>query len=195
MKMPIVFGVVALIVMTFGVNVLFSQDLDKKKKTAAFTLAGVEYFHRFSNDNLHEYTPAGQDDLMAWKDMVTINIYPQAKDEAALAQTAEAVLNIYKENRAQILTKDYVPRLKDKPAEHLIVAGFGRPEFIEVTFARFKIHDSVGRAVIYSRRVYGKKNADEMNAWLEKNGMATEKALMKWDEMPKLTVRNSIPGK
>jgi hypothetical protein len=43
--------------------------------------------------------------------------------------------------------------------------------------------------------VYGKKNADEMNAWLEKNGMATEKALMKWDEMPKLTVRNSVRGK
>ena len=72
------------------------------------------------------------------------------------------------------------------PAEHLIVVSFSRPEYIEAVFARFRMHDGVGTALIYSHRVYGKKAGKEMSAWLEKNGPATEKHLMKWDAMPKL---------
>jgi len=74
---------------------------------------------------------------------------------------------------------------KEKPAEHLVVVIFGRPDFIEVAFARFRMHDGVGTAVIYSHRIYGKKLGNEMSAWLAKNGPTMEKTLMKWDTMPK----------
>ena len=185
MKSQIVLACVAQIFAQICVNASFSQDADKKAKPDAFSLAEVKYFHRFTKDDQHEYTPDGQDDLKAWKDMVTINYYPKAKDGEALAATAEAVLRNYKANKARIFRTDSVPRTKDKPAEHLIVAIFGRAEFFEVTFARFKIHDGVGTAVIYSHRVYGEKVGDEMSEWLEKNGPTTEKNLMKWDAMPK----------
>jgi hypothetical protein len=185
MKSYFILSCFALILAQTGVNAFLSQETDKKAKTVAFKLAEVDYFHRFTKDDQHEYTPDGQEDLKAWKDMVTINYYPKAKDGDALAATAEAVRGNYKANKARILRTDSVPRTKDKPAEHLIVAVFGRPEFLEVTFARFKMHDGVGTAVIYSHRVYGKKVGDEMSAWLEKNGPTTEKYLMKWDAMPK----------
>jgi hypothetical protein len=184
MKSKIVLACVALSLTQTCVNPLLSQAADKKAKSAAFTLGGVKYFDRFTKDDLHEYTPDGQEDLNAWKDMVTITYYTKAKDGDALAATAEAVLNIYKANKARILRTDSVPRTKDKPAEHLIVAVFGRPEFIEVTFARFKMHEGVGMSAIYSHRVYGKKVGDDMSAWLEKNGPTTEKNLMKWDAIP-----------
>ena len=166
-------------------NTGFLSQTDKKERAAAFAFADVKYFHRFTKDDQHEYTPDGQEDLKSWTDMVAILYYRKVKDGEALATTANAVLEIYKANKARVIRTDSVPLTKDKPAEHLIVAIFGRPEFLEVTFARFKMHDGVGSAVIYSHRVYGKTVGKEMSAWLEKNGPTAEKNLMKWDAMPK----------
>jgi hypothetical protein len=193
MKSMIAFSCVALFFAQNVVSGFLPQDSDKKEKAkekekaAAFSLADVKYFHRFTKDDQHEYTPAGQADLAAWTDMVTIHFYRKAKDGDALATTANAVLENYKANKALVVKTDSVPRTKDKPAEHLTVVIFGRPGFIEVAFARFKMHDGVGTAVIYSHRIYGKKVGNDMSAWLEKNGPALEKTLMKWDAMPKVT--------
>jgi hypothetical protein len=46
------------------------------------------------------------------------------------------------------------------------------------------MHGGVGNAVVYSHRIYGTKVGNEMSAWLEKNGPAIEKELMKWDAIP-----------
>ena len=174
--------------MLFAQNVVggfLPQASDKKERVAAFSFADVKYFHRFTEADQHEYTPDGQEDLNAWTDMVTILFYRKAKDAEGLAATANAVLENYKANRAVVIKTDSVPRTTDKPAEHLIVVSFGRPEFIEVAFARFRMHDGIGSAVIYSHRVYGKKVGDHMSAWLKANGPVTERNLMKWDAMPK----------
>ena len=162
-----------------------SSFLPQGEKAAAFSFAAVKYFYRYTKDDQHEYTPEGQANLNAWTDMVTINLYRKAKDGDALAAMANAVLENYKANKGSVIKTDSVPRTKDKPAEHLIVVVFGRPEFIEVAFARFRMHEGVGSAVIYSHRVYGKKAGDEMSAWLAKNGPGVEKNLMTWDAMPK----------
>ena len=175
--------------MIFGVHefgvAIYPQDSGKKEKDAAFSFADIKYFHRFTKDDQHEYTPTGQEDLEAWKDMVTIHYYRNAKDGEMLAATANAVLEKYKVANAMIVKTDSVPKTEDKPAEHLVVAIFGQPEFIEVAFARFRMHDGFGTAVIYSHRIYGKKTGNEMSAWLEKNGPDIEKTLMQWDAMPK----------
>lgn len=175
--------------MTFGVRefgvAIYQQDSDKKEKDAAFSFADVKYFHRFTKDDQHEYTPASQEDLKAWTDMVTIHYYRNAKDGETLAATANAVLENYKAANGMIVKTDSVPRTKDKLAEHFVAVILGHPEFLEVAFARFRMHDGVGTSVIYSHRIYGKKIGNEMSAWLEKNGPDMEKTLMNWDAMPK----------
>lgn len=180
----LLFSIMAFGVHQFGVAI-YPQDSDKKEKDAAFSFADVKYFHRFTTDDQHEYTPAGQEDLEAWKDMVTINYYRKAKDGETLAATANAVLENYKAAKGLIVKTDSVPMTKDKPAEHFVAVILGHPEFIEVAFARFRMHDGVGIAVIYSHRIYGKKIGDEISAWLEKNGPDIEKTLMKWDAVPR----------
>ena len=185
MKFRLAFACVAVFVAQLVVSGL-PQAVGKKENVAAFSFGDARYFHRFTKDDQHEYTPGGQEDLNAWTDMVTIRLYRQAKDGEGLAATANAVLETYKANKAIVVKTDSVPRSKDKPAEHLIVVIFGRPEFIEAAFARFRMHGGVGSAVIYSHRIYGKKVGDEMSAWLAKNGPATEANLMKWDMMPQL---------
>lgn len=161
------------------------QESNSERKSAAFSFADVEYFHRFTQADLHEYTPASQEVLKAWKDMVTINRYRNVKDGAGLAATANAVLANYKAAKGVIVKTESVPRTKEKPAEHMIVVVFDRPEFAEAAFARFRMHDGVGTSVVYSHRIYGEKSREAMSKWTEKNAPAIEKALMKWDAMPK----------
>ena len=168
------------------VNVLALQAGNSKDKTAAFSFAGANYFHRFTKGDQHEYTPSGQENLNAWTDMITIWTYPRAKGGDDLAAVANAVLENYKTNKAIVVKTDSVPRTEQKPAEHLIAVIFGRPDFIEAVFARFRMHNGVGSSVIYSHRIYGKSAGNQMSAWLKTNGPAMERDLMKWDAMPKL---------
>ena len=44
-----------------------------KEESSAFAFKGVEYFHRWSQADQHEFTPAKQEDLDRWADMITIN--------------------------------------------------------------------------------------------------------------------------
>lgn len=132
----------------------------------------------------HEFTPKGQEDLEKWADMITVNVYPDVRDGDALAAAANGVLENYKNHGAKVLKTSSVPRTSDRPAEHFIAVVFGRPNFIEVAYARFRLADGTGCSIVYSHRLYGEKIGDHMSAWLKSNGVATEKALMEWKDMP-----------
>lgn len=149
----------------------------------AFFFRSVAYWHRWSKNDQHEYTPQGQEDLDKWSDLVTINLYPDAHDGDALAATANAVLENYKTHKAMVLKTNSVARTADRPAEHYIAVVFGQPNFIEVAFARFKLADGAGCSIVYSHRIYGEKVGDQMSAWLNANGPAIEKALMGWSDV------------
>ena len=176
----------AVLVFIFAFTASAGFAASEEKSEAAFKFAEVEYFHRWSKDDQHEFTPRGQKDLKRWVDMVTINYYRNVTDGEALAATANAVLENYKNNQAMVLRIDSVPRTPEKPAEYLIVVLFPRPDFIEAVFARFKMVDGIGTSTIYSHRKYGKKIGDQMSAWLQANGASKEKALMSWKEIPSL---------
>jgi hypothetical protein len=159
----------------------------------AFVFRDVEYFHRWSKDEQHEFTPKKQEDLERWSDMITVNGYPNVDDGESLAATANAVLENYKSHQARVLKTSSVPRTPDRPAEHLIAVVFGRPNFIEVAFARFKLMDGKGCSFVYSHRIYGEKIGDQMSAWLSANGPKIEKALMEWKSMPSaISIRQQL---
>ncbi len=101
-------------------------------------------------------------------------------------ESANTILEKYKSGGGHVLLTTSVPRTKDKPAEHFISVGFTRPDFREVVFARFKMYDGLGAAIIYSHRTYGQDARDKMQVWGAKNGLTPKDNLMKWDEMPKL---------
>lgn len=188
MSFRIAFVFMAMCGVPFALQAISALGADKEEKEEAFSMADVKYYHRFTEKDLHEYTPEGQEDLKTWKDMVTINYYPMVKDGEALASIANGVLENYKKAKALIVRTDSVPRTKEKEAEHLAVAVFMRPEFAEIAFARVRMHEGVGTSVVYSHSIYGKDIGNEVSEWLKKNGAATEKALMKWDSMPKMPV-------
>lgn len=146
----------------------------------ALSFSGTDYFHRWTNKTQHEFTPAKQEDLSKWTDMVTINQYPQIKDGEGLAGAANSILGAYQTNRAMIVKTNSVPRTKDAEAEHMVVALFPQPKFIEAVFTRIKMTDGIGTSIVYSHREYGEKIGPQMSAWLQKNGPTIEKDLMSW---------------
>jgi len=141
----------------------------------------TEYVHRWSQNDQHEFTPPGQDDLSKWTDMLTVNFYQHVNEGEGLALVANQVLGNYKTHNGRVLRTVSVPRTVEKPAEHLIVVVFVRPTFLEAVQARFKLVNGKGAAFIYSHRVYGKEVGPEMSTWLKDNGPSIEEALMAWE--------------
>ena len=150
----------------------------------AFAFNNVQYFHRWSEKNQHEFTPAKQEDLKKWSEMMTVNLYPDVHDGDQLASIANAVLENYKNHKAMVLRTNSIPRTPERPAEHFIAVAFPQHEFIEMAFARFKLVDGIGCSCVFSHRIYGEKVGDQASAWLKANAPATEKALMAWTSMP-----------
>jgi hypothetical protein len=160
-----------------------SHAADPESKRT-FVFRSVGYFHRWSKNDQHEFTPEKQEDLEKWSDMITVNGYPDVSDGDGLAATANAVLENYKNHQAKVLKTRSVPRAEDRPAEHFIAVVFTRSNFIEIAFARFKLVDGKGFSFVYSHRLYGEEIGDQMSAWLSANGEKVEEALMEWTSMP-----------
>ena len=172
--------VLILIFHVYAVPGAAQKGADTKSKIT-LNFNQTSYVHRWSKNDLHEFTPPGQEDLSKWADMLSINFYPQVTDGEGLALIASQVLENYKSQKGIVLRTASVPRTSEKPAEHLIAVVFGRPAFLEAVQARFKLINGQGVAIIYSHRVYGKAVGPEMSAWLKDNGASIEKALMGWE--------------
>jgi hypothetical protein len=173
-------------IFTVGNVAVASTEGEATGGFAALSFGSIEYLHRWSKDDQHEFTPRGQENLGQWSDMLTVHRYRSVNSGESLAAMANAVLESYRRNNGIVVRTDSVPRTTEKPAEYLMVVVFPRPEFIEAVFARLKIVDGTGAAAIYSHREYGEKMRERMNAWLEANGPKTEDVLMSWEGFPVL---------
>jgi hypothetical protein len=158
-----------------------ATTLTSKEDGSAFTFQKTDYFHRWSQGTQYEFTPAKQEDLDHWTDMITINVYPGVDDGEKLAGTANAVLGNYRTHQGKVLKTSSVPAKDQQPAEHFIAVRFNQPNFVEVAFARFKLVEDKGHSFVYSHRVYGDEAVEEMNAWITANGEKTENALLDWN--------------
>ena len=187
-----------LLVLIFPVCVTSGAEQKQADTKSRITLNfnQTDYLHRWSQNDQHEFTPSGQDDLSKWTDMLTINFYPQVNEGEGLALIANRVLENYKTHQGRVLRAVSVPRTAERPAEHLIVVVFGRPTFLEAVEARFKLVNGKGVSIIYSHRVYGKEVGPEMSSWLKEHGPQIEKALMAWEFPSSLDVlQNSTAPK
>jgi hypothetical protein len=164
-----------------GAAIRTTQEEPKAPAAVRITFNDTEYIHRWSQNGQHEFTPAGQEDLFKWTDMLTINVYQDVVDAEGLALVANKVLQRYKDHGGTVLRTDSVPRTGEKPAEHLIVVVLGQPAFLEAVQARFKLVGKKGIAIIYCHRVYGRRVGPEMSEWLKSNGPRMETAVMQWE--------------
>lgn len=144
---------------------------------------GIDFRHRWSKAQQHEFTPSDQPDLASWRDMITLNGHSAVTRGEQLAEVANQVLANY-QRHGRILQTRSEPRTSVRPAEHLIVAVLGQPAFLEAAFARCLLTEGTGMVAVYSHRVYGKAAGPAMSEWLVAHGLPVEQAWMAWDSMP-----------
>ncbi len=174
-------AVFAVAVVVFAVGEPSSARMTSMAKPAAVTFRGVQYTLRWNEGTQYEFTPAGQEDLNAWTDMLTLNLYPKATTGEGLAGVANGVLGNYKGASGKIVRTNSVPATPTTPAEHFIAAVLPDPKFLEFAAARFVLIGKDAGSVVYSHRVYGSAAGNPMSAWMGSNGPDIEKDLMAFD--------------
>src|SRR5262249_10178185 len=122
---PLALGAVALFVLCAGA------------KAPTVTFRGLEYTLRWSEGTQYEFTPAGQEDLNAWTEMLTLNLYPKATTGEGLAGVANSVLGNYQGANGKIVRTNSVPATPQTPAEHFIAAVLPNQKFLEFAAVRF----------------------------------------------------------
>jgi hypothetical protein len=180
---------------TAGTTRVAADTAATTEAKAAFVFGGVSYFQCWAQDDQHEFTPRGQENIEKWSDMITINVCPSAHGGDTLAMKANGVLENYKSHGGRVLKTDSIPRTPDRPAEHFIAVVFGRSNFLEAAFARFKLVDGIACSIVYSHRIYREKVGDQMSKWLNDNGPKMEKMLMAWNNSPSPASLRNLPRK
>jgi hypothetical protein len=160
---------------------------------ATLRFRNQDYLHRWSRQGQHEFTPADQPDLQAWRDMVTVNQHRAVRSGEQLAELANSVLGNY-QRHGKILRTNSIPRSTQKPAEHFAAAALGQPRFIEAVFARFVLREGQGQVLVVSHREYGERVGPAASAWLAQHGTAIEQALMAWDRWPSAQELERLPS-
>jgi hypothetical protein len=148
---------------------------------ASVGFGGTTYLHRWSKAGQNEFTPAGQEDLGKWRDMLTLNVNSKVRTGEQLAGVANGVLGNYERAGGKIVRTDSKPRTPQKEAEHLIVALLSAPGVLEAAFARVVLDYGQGMVLVYSHRAYGPQAGAAMGKWLEANGQRVETQLMGWN--------------
>ena len=158
----------------------------------ALNFNGVRYAHRWSKGTQHEFTPAGQEDLTKWQDMITLVPRQDVSDSATLAALAEALFKQY-QGAGKIIKSESTAPTKDKPAEYLLVALLPSKGFFETVFVRIALIDGTGLMAVYSHRNYGESAAEDFGSWIKANGAPVEQALMGWNGIPAPASLSRLP--
>jgi hypothetical protein len=173
-----------LLLALFSVHSLQAKQEQKNTDTriASINFNGTAFLYRWSQAGQYEFTPAGQEDLDSWTEMITLWLYPSVTDDDSLTAQAANILNKYKISGGKILHTYSVPRVDEKPAEHFIAAMLGgnvKGKFIiEFAAARFLLLSGKGVGMIYSRRSYGEQAPQVIGSWVVQNGETMEKTVM-----------------
>ena len=153
---------------------------------------GVEYIHRSTLGDRSDFTPAEQPDLKKFRDRLTIVVRDNVTGSDQLGTIANNLVGTVSDV-GEVVRTDSMPNAATHETEHFIAAKLEAPEFTQAAFARIALVEGKGMAIVYTHRTYGEHSFDSSTGWMDRNGEATEKALMSWQGMPKLAQLRALP--
>jgi hypothetical protein len=151
---------------------------------AKVTFRGTEYLLRSSHGNEYDFTPRGQEDLHNFTDQLSLDLYPAAHDQDALATITSRVLAIAQGQNATVLRKISVSASGQQPGEHFLAAVMPTPHGVDFDAIRFVLVDNQGVGVFYTHRSYGNSAAGTTSEWVTKNAADVEQHLLQFDASP-----------
>ncbi|HEX3352340.1 MAG TPA: hypothetical protein VHS34_05925 [Terriglobales bacterium] len=168
----------------FGVSIALGQGTAQSPATAKVRFRGTEYFLSSSHGNQYDFTPPGQEDPHPFTDRLSLDLYPAAHDQEALATITSRVLAVAQGAKATILRTISVSASGQKPGEHFIAIVLPTPHGVDFSAARFVLVDNKGVGVFYTHRSSGDTAAATTSAWVTKNAADVEQLLLQFDASP-----------
>ena len=149
--------------------------------TAKVTFRGTDYLLRPSQGNTYDFTPAGQEDLSTFTDMLELNLYSAAHDQEALATITSRVRAIAQGAKATILPTNAASASGQQPGDHFFAAVLPTPHGVDFDAIHFVLVDKQGYGVFYTHRSYGESAAGKTSEWVTKNAADVEQQLLRFD--------------
>jgi len=162
-----------------------------KPAAAKITFNGVEYVHRSTLNGRSDYTPAAQPGDK-WRDRMTIVVRENVTTSEQLSQIASNLVETVSDI-GEVVRAESTPNMHNDQTEHFFAAKMQAPGYSQASFARLGLAEGKGMVVVYSHRTYGEHHAESSTGWMDRNGEATERALMNWKGMPKLAQLRALP--
>ena len=172
--------VVAAAAMPFGPVDSAAAQAPQSAATPKITFRGTEYFLRTPQGNTYEFRPAGQDDPSTFTDSLTLDLYPAAHDEEALATITSRVRAIAEGAKATILPAT-VTASGQRTAEHYFAAVVPTSHGADFDAIRVVLVDKQAVGVFYTHRSYGQTAVDATSGWAKKNAADVERQLLRFD--------------
>ena len=164
----------------------------KEGKPLKLSFAGEDYLHRSTMAGRSDFTPASQPDLKNFRDRLTVVVRENVTSPDQLGTIANNLVGTVSDV-GEIVRAESMPNPQTGETEHFIAAKLQGSNFTQAAFARVALVDGKGMAIVYTHRTYGEHSFESSTGWMDRNGEATEKALMAWTGMPKLAQLQALP--
>jgi hypothetical protein len=176
-----------------GLTGLAAVTPDLQAPTAKVTFRGTEYLLRPRDGKQYDFTPAGQEDLSTFSDMLSLNLYSAAHDQEALDTITSRVRGIAQGAKATILPSG------QQPGDHFFAAVLPTPHGVDFDAIHFILVDKQAYGVFYTHRSYGESAAGKTNEWVTKNAADVEQQLLRFDasrmvSSVKISTSPSVPA-
>ncbi len=148
---------------------------------AKVTFRGTEYLLRSSQGNTYDFTPAEQEDLSTFTDMLELNLYSGAHDQEALTTITGRVRAIAQGAKATILPTNAASTSGQQPGDHFFAAVLPTPHGVDFDAIHFVLVDKQAYGVFYTHRSYGESAAGKTSEWVTKNAAEVEQQLLQFD--------------
>jgi hypothetical protein len=162
-----------------------------KPAAAKLNFNGVEYVHRSSSNGRYDFTPAAQPGA-DWRDRMTIVLRENVTTPEQLSSIASNLVDTVSDV-GEVVRAESVPNMRTDETEHFFAAKMQTDKYTQAAFVRLALVEGKGVLVMYSHRSYGEHSAESSTGWMDRNGEATERALMSWGGTPKLAKLRALP--
>ena len=153
---------------------------------------GVDYVHRLTFKGRSDFTPAAQPDLKAFRDRLTIVVSDKPAGSEQLSTIAGNIMGTVSD-LGEVVSTDSRANPATHETEHFIAAQMQAPGYTQAAFARVALVEGKAVVVVFTHRSYGEHAAESNNGWMDRNGEATERALMSWTGTPGLARLRALP--
>jgi hypothetical protein len=175
------FTVIAPAAIPYGpIGLVAAARAPESAARAKITFRGTDYFLVSSQGKGYEFRPSGQEDLPTFTDSLTLDLYPAAHDEEALATITSRVRAIAEGAKATFLPTT-VPASGQSKGEHFFAAVVPTAHGADFDAIRVVLVDKQAVGVFYTHRSYGQSAANATSEWAKKNAADVEQQLLQFD--------------